>query len=252
MTINKRPHILLTRPKHQAQALMSALQALPAHVELFPTLEIVPVNVEASQYRNSLEQADKVIFTSANAVEHGLELLPEEHVKLKQLFAIGTGTEAALANNNINNVIKPSSDFSSEGLLALPELQDVAQQDITIIKGEGGRELLQTELTQRQANVSIINVYKRVMPDIDVTSYFEEWNNQPIDLIISTSSESLDNLWQMFGSDSHAWLSKTAVLVLSENMQQTAQQLGFTNIICAEQSSDSAVVQTVQQYLSNI
>jgi len=136
--------------------------------------------------------------------------------------------------------------------LTLPDLQDVAQQNIVIIKGEGGRDLLKTELTQRQANVLEINVYKRVMPDIDVKPYLEAWNNQPIDLIISTSSESLDNLWRMLGETNHGWLKNTALLVISDTMNQKAQQLGFTKVICAEQSSDSAITQTVQQYLSNL
>ncbi len=52
----------------------------------------------------------------------------------------------------------------SEHLLRLPALQNVEQQQVLILRGNGGRELIKDALVRRGAKVHYSETYKRIHP----------------------------------------------------------------------------------------
>ena len=69
---------------------------------------------------------------------------------------------------------------------------------------------------------------------------------EKIALVISTSEESLKNLWEMGGVEGQAWLKEQHLLVISSKMQELAEQLGFKYpAIKADNPSDEAVLEAV-------
>jgi uroporphyrinogen-III synthase len=83
--------------------------------------------------------------------------------------------------------------LDSEGLLALPELQNVGGWRVLIFRGDGGRELLGDTLKARGAAVEYVTCYHRSKPQ---QSAGELLAMQP-DAITVTSSEALNHLSQM-------------------------------------------------------
>ena len=70
------------------------------------------------------------------------------------LLAVGATTASALERSCGRPVVAPA-DQRSEGVLALPQLQDVAGRDIVIVRGNGGRELIKQGLLARGAKAIV-------------------------------------------------------------------------------------------------
>lgn len=127
-----------------------------------PAVEIKPLKDRRTQTEQlrALETFDIILFTSANAVRFGVSCLGQK--RDLTLAALGPATSRALNQAGYRVVIQPLESFDSEGLLSHPRLEHVAGHRILIIKGNGGRDLLQQELTRRGAIVSYADVYERV------------------------------------------------------------------------------------------
>ncbi len=106
--------VLNTRPAHQADALNKMISERGGTPISLPTLDIMPVDTELP----NLNDVDIAIFVSANAVLYGLKEIPNIPV-----IAVGPGTEKTLKQKGIIDVIIPEQ-YNSEGILALPELQN--------------------------------------------------------------------------------------------------------------------------------
>jgi uroporphyrinogen-III synthase len=242
-----KPKILITRPAHQAQVLSEAIRQAGGEPILFPTLTITdPPDITALQ--QIIKNRDKIhiaIFTSVNAVDKAIPKIelawPKWPTHLK-IVAIGTATARALEKYQLH-VDHCPSQFNSEGILELQCLNQVNNKNIAIFQGLGGRDLLATTLRQRGANVTEAIAYQRKMPVVDIMDYLPDWQADGIDVIISTSQESLQNLVTMVGPQEKDWLYNLPLIVISERMATFAQQIGFKQPpIVADNASDAALL----------
>jgi len=158
-------HIVLTRPAGQVNVLMSRIQMAGGEVLALPLLAIAPPSnpVHAEALHAQLAHADAVIFISPNALRMALPVLPaSDWPSVPRLVAIGQGTARALREAGFSQILTPHEGADSEAVLSLPELQHIAGQGILLVRGEGGRELLSTKLSERGASVEHALVYRRV------------------------------------------------------------------------------------------
>ncbi|HVV69868.1 MAG TPA: uroporphyrinogen-III synthase [Gammaproteobacteria bacterium] len=239
---------LITRPAQQAHNLCANIETLGGNCIVFSTLEISPLP-ELQQLLlpilSNLANVDKVIFLSANAVRFVMPYWPD-NCKIPPVFAIGPGTAKMLAEFRIKSHTPYANAFNSEGLLSLPELQVVAGQKIVIFSGLDGRMLLENTLKAREARVKQVAVYQRNLPPVDFQAHLSQWQLETIACIISTSSESLNNLWLIAGKEGQAWLRNQQLLVISRSMAELAQKLGFLLApLIAANASDSAILDTL-------
>src|SRR3989338_8880463 len=161
--------IAVTRPRDQAARLARRIEQAGGIPLLFPLLDIAPVQDQQALHKQisrlaqkeplaaSFEerQFDLAIFISPNAVQYGMAAIRAagELPQNLKIATVGQGSAKALRELGIANVIAPAERFDSEGLLALPELQDVAGWRVLIFRGDGGRELLGDTLKARGAAV---------------------------------------------------------------------------------------------------
>jgi len=256
--------VLVTRPKHQAQNFIRMLQALGANAIGFPCIEICPIiqsdalNIVA----NKLDDYDIVIFISANAAENGANFLENsvKSIKNAKIAAIGKSTKDALLQLGLVVDLSPEQSFTSEALLDLDAFspEQINHQRILIIKGEGGRELLQDTLKSRGAQVELAEVYRRCAPRANIQPLHELWSNNRIQWITVTSNETLKNLYYMISEQGineaginqqgQAWLLQTPLVVPSQRCKQLAQQLGFNNqVLVAQSATDEAMLDIIKQ-----
>jgi uroporphyrinogen-III synthase len=245
--------VLITRPAHQADNLVSLVEAAGGHALLYPAIEIQPLASEAlNQVLSDLGQFDIAIFISANAVTFGLGEIAAKHAELPQglkLAAVGAATAQALAALGHQPDIAPQKDFRSESLLAHPALQNVAGQHIVIFRGEGGRELLGDTLAARGARVRYAECYRRAQPQADPSEIEQRWAAGEINVVTSTSIESIENLYRMLSARGKELLRTSAIIVISERMARACLQLGLEgDIIVAEAASDSAIVVAIETW----
>jgi uroporphyrinogen-III synthase len=196
----------------------AGLQPLP--LALIDTQACVPNN------RNTIENADWLIFTSPNAVVNARQLISP--TARYQIAAVGRATAKALYDLGFTKVTIPESEYSSEGLLALENFSAVKNLRIAIIKGQGGRELLKQQLQSAGAQTSEVCVYKRVTltPSIEeITTAIEQAT-----FAIITSQEILQRLFEVTPYELQAKLLTLQLVVPSARVVQMAHSLGFTQV----------------------
>ncbi len=238
-------NVLVTRPEHQAGLLCQLIERDGGTSIRCPALMIREPHdwAQALTVFDRLADYDLAIFTSANAVERALPPIQERGgiPPSLEIAAIGKATARTLAELGIDCCLQPESDFTSEGLLALPRLRNVAGQAIAIIRGEGGRTLLADTLAERGARVNHADVYRRERPSADVGTLSGRWARGEIGAVVVTSTESLLNLFDMLDGAGQDYLRDTPLIVISARTRQTAAEYGCRRILVAREASDDAI-----------
>ncbi|MFK7795010.1 MAG: uroporphyrinogen-III synthase [Gammaproteobacteria bacterium] len=246
--------IVVTRPSQQNKYICSALSSLGANAIAFPCIEIKPLS-NPSTVDTLLSHCELMIFISTNAVQFGFDTLPDLIKKIPvscQFAAVGASTAQALHNHGIDQVVTPLDNFDSEELLKLPELQNVKQKSVLIIKGEGGRELLHETLESRGAKIHSIDVYQRTLPiSVNLSAL-----NTKIDLLLFTSSEAVKNFLVLTPESLQSALLGCQTIVGHARIADKVTALGFKKLpIIAATPSDTDMLVAInlwaQQHIDN-
>jgi uroporphyrinogen-III synthase len=244
-------HVLVTRPAQQARTLCALIEGAGGRAHVMPVIEIAgPRDPQAlAELLAQLDRFDIAVFISSNAVHRACAALAERGWPASvRLAAVGRGSAAALAEHGLHAHIRPPRDFSSEGLLALDELQHVAGLRVIIFRGEDGRELLADTLRARGAEVSYAEVYRRVLPPQGYAELQRIATTQYIDTIVVSSNEGLHNLYLLAGEAQRRWLLERQLIVISGRMARLAGELGFRHParVAAEASDDGLLAAILQ------
>ncbi len=242
--------VLVTRPVDQNAALCKAIDALGCRSIALPLIKIQPKQADSSltQVVARLEQFQHVIFVSKNAIQHGLDLIDgllTERPTGINWYTVGDASAAALASRGVH-AMTPVAEMTSEGLLALPALTEVEGDKVLIIKGEGGRRHLHDALSARGACVEELSVYHRVCPVYQHSDIAAAFVEQPVDSILISSGEGLDNMVSLMDAETLAIAQRCAVVVPGERVASSARQHGFQNIVLADNATDKAMLKALK------
>ena len=240
--------ILVTRPVHQAEHLVHLLQRQGKQAIRFPTIAIVPVEDQTAIQKTlaSLDKFQWLVFVSTNAVNFAVDANNGKMVGLSaSVAAIGKATVAALLQHGLKVDLIPQSPYNSQALLATDAMQQIDQQNILIVHGEGGLDELADGLRDRGAQVEYLDVYRRIVPDIDCSEVNRLLSENKLDVITVTSGEALQNLFIMVASENHQRLLARPLIVISERIRQIAKNIGFKSIAVTGDPSDEAIVEVV-------
>lgn len=240
--------ILVTRPRDQAVKLAGQIEQAGGIPLLFPLLEIAPAedaNTLCEQVAR-LAQFNLAIFISPNAVKYGITAIRAAGVSLPtspsfasgrdelRIATVGQGSARALRELGIAGAIAPTERFDSEGLLALPELQDVDGWRVIIFRGDGGRELLGDTLRARGAVVEYAACYRRSKPQWEAEAMLDA----APDAITVTSSEALGYLWQMLDDSQRDVVRSKPLFVPHARIADLARQQGWRQVLLTEAGDD--------------
>jgi uroporphyrinogen-III synthase len=241
--------VLVTRPAHQAENLSRLIQERGGEAVRFPVLNIVARdNIdEVQDALKSLEKFQWVVFISPNAVNFALKANNGKIGRLKtvRFAAVGRATAQALEAAGLTVGAVPEQGYTSEALLAMPQMQQIRGQSCLIVRGEGGREELANTLRSRGADVQYLEVYKRAIPSIDNSQVVQLLTQHRLDVITVTSGEALQNLLIMLGEKNHQLLLPIPMVVVSDRIGQLAAGMGFKRIAVTENPADTAILETV-------
>ena len=237
--------VVLTRPQADSQRLSEALQNEGFQSRVMPimTIEAIPTAEQAPA--PSVSDDALCIFISANAVRFGLPQLGSALARDSDLtvIAVGNKTRDTLAAEGIQAQVPVRAD--SEGLLAMPALSAPDSRDVVIVKGEGGRELLASELTGRGARVTEWACYRRCWPEVDVSGLIEI----SAGLIFQASSgEMVSRLSELLAGGGQADLFQSSIIVPSDRVARLATEIGWGQVIRAEDASDDAFIRALKQH----
>lgn len=239
-------HILVTRPEHQANHLCQLLENQGAIALAFPLIDIAPI---ATPVPVSRDHYDIVIFVSNNAVILGIPLI-RSLLSNAAIATVGKGTARVLEEQGYPASILPTQQFDSEGLLAQPQLQDVENKSILIVRGEGGRPLLGDVLQQRGANVEYLAAYQRALPTPGTDNVLQRaLKEHKLDIILISSGEALDNLVTLTDASQREALLDIQLAVTHPRQAEKADRLGFIKpAIISTEPGDEALVKALIEH----
>jgi len=240
--------VLITRALAQSQALRQAVETQGGRAFLFPALEIQltpPLDIQSTLAR--VCAGDMLVFVSMNAVagvfNHISSALRGQFIGCR-IAAVGARTCQALQAEGMEVEIQAAVDQqNSEGLLAHPDMQALAGQQVWIIRGQSGRELLRDAFRQRGADVDYIQAYQRRAPlEYDAAPLLATLRADQIQLVMLTSYGVFLNLLQMLGAQALPLLQSTQLIVPGQRVAKKILADYDLNISVAENASDQAML----------
>jgi len=269
--------VLVTRPAPQCAMLCQQIEQHGGTALAFPAIRIEAVGAEILEARapqtenpqtTTLEtetaaaasvQAsgtaphgtyDLIVFLSVNAVAHGAHRVCK--APGCRIAAIGKATALSLARLDMPVDIVPNAGYTSEDLLAHPQLAMPPGSRILIVQGVGGRGVLHERFRAQGMAVDSMVVYRRERPDIDehererIDTY---WANEGIDVVTLTSVETLENLLMLLSPRGREHLRRAVLLVVSRRIAEAAAQAGLHGpIIHAGSADDAAMIGALAQW----
>ncbi|WP_213716360.1 uroporphyrinogen-III synthase [Cedecea lapagei] len=244
--------ILVTRPSPAGEELVSRLRALGQVAYSFPLIEFSPGR-QLSQLPAqlaALAPGDLVFVLSQHVIDYAAPLLRRNGIPWPgnlSWFAIGRTTALAFHTVSHIPIRYPQDRETSEILLQLPELQNVAGKRALILRGNGGRELLGETLEARGAEVSFCECYQRSAIIYDGTEEAHRWHARGISTLVVTSGEMLQQLYTLTPDwYRENWLLRCELLVVSERLASLARTLGWQNIRVAANADNDALLRALQ------
>ena len=237
--------VVLTRPQADSERLSEALQNEGFQTRVMPIINIEAIPTAEQAPAPSVSDDALCIFISANAVRFGLPQMGSALARDSDLtvIAVGNKTRDTLVAEGIQAQVPVRAD--SEGLLAMPALSAPDSRDVVIVKGEGGRELLASELTGRGARVTEWACYRRCWPEVDVSGLIEI----SAGLIFQASSgEMVSRLSELLAGGGQADLFQSSIIVPSDRVARRATEIGWGQVIRAEDASDDAFIRALKQH----
>lgn len=266
-----RARILVTRPQHDAQPWVSALQSRGLQAVALPLLAIGPCSDPAAQQALSTARQAAltpghyraVMFVSGNAVQYFFESnQPLVHDSYRLLapdtraWTPGPGTARALlaAGMPAHQIDGPAADavqFESESLWQSVQGQIRPGDRVLIVRGDSpapdttpttqgaGREWLAVRLREAGAQVELLAVYQRLLP---------QWTPEQFDLAraaaadgslwLLSSSEAVANLQQLLPAQD--WRQGLA-LTTHARIAAKAQSAGFGRVLQSRPMQDDVI-----------
>ncbi|HEY7904979.1 MAG TPA: uroporphyrinogen-III synthase [Casimicrobiaceae bacterium] len=240
--------VIVTRPARQAGAFAQKLGVLGARPIMFPAIVILPPRDEGAlaDTHRVLATYAAAIFVSANAVEYGVPHSPWP----ANVMALtpGPGSASALTDLGVPNVAFPSAQHDSEGLLAMPALQNVAGKRVAIFRGDGGRDLLGDTLRARGARVDYVSCYRRVPPSAGGDGLAALLRAGDADALTLTSSEGAANLVAALDAGARAVLARLPAFATHPRIAARAGELGLRAMTTA--SGDAGLIAALLQWFA--
>nr|WP_275446868.1 uroporphyrinogen-III C-methyltransferase [Pseudoalteromonas sp. McH1-42] len=205
--------LAITRPAGKGALLGEQLEAQGISCDCTPVLELVKLPVSDTELAPIME-AEQLIFISQDAVYYLAQHQPTFSPDC-QFFAVGDKTAAAIEACFDRRAIVPEQ-HDSEGVLALPALQQVEDKRVVVVKGRGGRTLISQMLKQRGARVSHCVVYERIPAATGSDIWLDHWQRQSIDGIVITSNAAIDAIFNTQQSELLNWLSCRRFYLVSQ------------------------------------
>lgn len=229
--------VLITRPSNQVDSMRRAIESAGAKVLSLPLIEIKALN-DAQAIQNlkdkvlQLDNYQSLIFVSNNAVNFGGEVInnywPQFPIGV-DVIAVGPTTAEAARERLGCEVIQPSSGMTSEDILRLPQLSDVSEKKIGIVRGQGGRELLADTLRERGAIVDYLEAYSRTPVDYTSADFCNRLQKAGVNVLTVSSGESLDRLSRLL-ADNREMKLQLSLLVPSERVGRQAEKAGYQQV----------------------
>lgn len=247
--------ILVTRTREQASKLSKALFELGAEVIEIPTIEIRPISTEMTkEFVQKLPSYDFLIFTSENGVKFFFEALFNLGLDLRilgniKIAVIGPATEKALLKRGLLADLKPSQNFTQEGLIEVFQKINLEGKKVLIVRAKKARENLPQALQTMGAEVDILPIYETIKPTESLSRLKDVLSI--LDLITFTSSSTVENFMELLKEGNLKLPDATICASIGPITSETLKKYGIEPKIEAKEYTIPGLVQAIVDFYVN-
>ncbi len=247
--------IVVTRARHQAGKLVTALESAGASVLEFPVIKTVdpPDWAAVDTAIQDLPSYDWVVFTSANAVRCFLtrmQALGREPQSLRsaRIAVVGTSTAAQLAEHDLTPDLIPD-DFVAEGLIeAFGRAGVGGGSRILLPRALKAREVLPEALRAMGAAVHVAPVYRTTIGDGDAQT-LDRLAQGVVDAVTFTSPSTVTGFLRLTATSAAAdALSRIAVASIGPVTSDAVISAGYTVTAEADPHTVGGLVQALEKW----
>ena len=231
----------LSIPAQEKQKLQKLLSESPLETELKKKYKVTVLNATSikpnTEYQtleqlfkknknspSDFPQPDLIIIVSKHAALLARNIFPMDWFRQAQVFSVGKASLPFFASDGVS--VQVPEQENGEGLMNLPQLQNIKNKQVLICKGEQGLDYIENECQQRNAKVKVANLYTRCEAVINDLPKAED-----VDVLFATSVYALQhfkNQLEKNGAEQKQFLAKP-MLVLSERIAKAAKEMGFVS-----------------------
>jgi len=229
--------VVVTRPRAQAGGLAAGLARHGASVVVLPVIAIAEPD-DPGPLRDAARRAgeyDWVVFTSANAVERFVALLPDGRaLGGVRLAAVGPGTAAALAARHLAADLVPDAASAEALVAAMPS----GPGRVLFPHAAEGRDVVGPGLRARRWEVDEVEAYRTVAAtaaDGATTEALE--GARGADVVVFTSPSTVEHFLALTGG-----AVPPKVACIGPVTAEAARRAGITVDVVAADRSDRGVM----------
>lgn len=225
-------NVLITRPDERGQQLLEMLAEKQIFAIHQPLLKIEAGNEfpHLPSLLSRLNGGDFVFAVSKTAVDYAAKAVKETGFKWRtdlHYLAVGQGTANYFCSQSEQPVLYPIISENSEGLLALPQLQDLNGKQIVILRADSGREFFSEQAKLRGATVETVECYRRQLWSDNLPEKISLAKRSGIDTIVVTSGEILTTLEEQTADEDKEWLFTCDLILVGERVADLAVEYGW-------------------------
>ncbi|MCQ9123928.1 uroporphyrinogen-III synthase [Rodentibacter caecimuris] len=242
--------ILVTRPDERGKQLADLLNQagwVALYLPLFTfasgkELESLPGKLDR------LKSGDYVFLVSKSAVDFSAKTLKEVGFHWRedlQYFTVGQRTAQHFACQSEQFIRYPIEQENSEGLLALPQMQQLNGKQILILRGNGGREYFTEQAKKRGAMVETVECYRREPIIYNNDEQSSIYKRSGVDTLVVTSLEILHALIKFVPETEQSWLKSCKLVTVSARIADVAKSQGWQTVILSPKADNQSLLKTL-------
>ncbi len=227
----RRPGILVTRPRGQGAGLVRVIEETGATPLEFPVIDFEALRDTgpAVTALAGLEAGDWVIPVSPTAMRFLNKLVADSGLDLGgvRFAAVGEGTAAAIREAGYEPAARPVTGDGAQALLDSGSLDDLGGRQALICRGLGGRRVLDEGLAAAGAEVTAIELYRRIPARTDPRRLSQWLAANAVDVITLSSAAAAEFLRDMVSAEDFARLATLPVVAPSSRVLKLAASQGL-------------------------
>lgn len=251
--------MLVTRSRKQASKLSLALRRAGAVPVEIPVIAFAPPQ-DPEPFRRAaagIEGYDWVVLTSTNGVEALFDELgrqgrePVSCLAGSRVAAIGPATAKALRDRNVAVEVMPDEYRGEAVATAMIARHEKGMKGVRVLlaRAAGARDALPELLSDAGAAVEVVEAYRAVPPDPDVSCRLKGMLERgELDAITFTSSSTVRHTLQVLGADAHRLLGGLVAASIGPITTETAEGNGLRVDVTATEYTIEGLVRALTDF----
>ncbi len=253
--------IVVTRPREQAAELVEQIESMGAEAIEAPMIRIAPPEdygpLDAAC--RGVANFDFIVFSSANAVDAGIQRLVASPLDLRalkgvKLCAVGPATAEHLARSGLKIDLTPA-EYRAESLVrAISETGPVRGRRILLPRADIGREVVAEELRKQGAEVTEVVAYRTIVAEPERESEPDIYRmllERRIDVVTFTSASAVRNFVHALGAEQAADLLRTTIVAsIGPVTAEAAAQCHIHTAVMPAHYTVPALVEAIVEYFA--